>query len=457
MNTKEEFQQANLQKESKRKHHFSQLFSYELVGIPIYLYVIFSIIIVLGIVTQSLGTDMLSTISMLFVMGIFFMQLGKRLPIWNKWIGGGSMMAIMAPSFMVYMKWIPIKYVDSATQFYDNGGFLELYLGLLMVGGLLSVDRTMLIKTLQRCLPVFAGAILCAGLFGILGGLLVGLSLGDILAYYVLPNLGGGNGAGAVPMSEIFQEVTGIAKSEYYPVALAILTLGSSIALILGVILNRLGQIIPGIAGDGTQLLRNQANNKTNKEEKEAAAKLTTQDIAAGFIVTGAFWALATLFGEYLLPSIGGILIHPYAYLVIFLAIANIFKLIPQNLCIGSKKLQKFVTEIMGPMCFAGMGIAITDFGEFMGAITFQNFFVTLMIILGVAIGAGIIGHLVGFYAIDSAILVGLCCANRGGSADVVLLSATDRMELLAYSQVLSRMGGAIVLAISSAVFAALF
>ena len=76
---------------------------------------------------------------------------------------------------------------------------------------------------------------------------------------------------------------------------------------------------------------------------------------------------------------------------------------------------------------------------------------------LWVALGAGLLGQLVGFYPIDSSIIVGLCCANRGGSADVVLLSATDRLELMPYAVVLSRIGGAIVLALSSAIFAVYF
>lgn len=430
---------------------------YSLSGLPLYLYLALAVPILLGMVTGSLGTDLLSTMSMLFVIGIFFMQVGKRLPIWNKWIGGGSMMAIMAPSFMVYMKWLPEKYIESATVFYDGVSFLELYLGLLMVGGLLSVDRTLLIKTLKRCGPVFFGAIVTAGLFGILGGKIMGMPLDNILAYYVLPNLGGGNGAGAVPMSEIFEAVTGVPKAEYYPVALAILTLGSSIALIMGVFLNQLGKRIPGLAGDGTQLLRDASGADDMSGSNAVVAKPTMDQIASGIIVAGSFWALARLFGKTILPEIGGVLIHPYAYLVLFLSLANIFNLIPPATRAGVKTLQKFVTNNMGPMCFAGMGIAITDFGEFMGAITLRNFVVTFMIIVGVALGAAFFGHLMGFYAIDSAIIVGLCCANRGGSADVVLLGATDRMELLAYSQVLSRLGGAIVLALSSAVFGVLF
>lgn len=441
---------------------------YEMNGIPLYLYICFAAAVFIGMATGSLGTDLLSTMGMLFVIGMFFMQVGRRLPIWNKWIGGGSMMAIMAPSFLVWMGWIPEKYVQSATLFYSDsyttaGGaelvgmnFLELYLGLLMVGGLLAVERDTLVKTLKRCGPVFFGTIAVAGMFGLGAGMLFGKSPADSLAYYILPNLGGGNGAGAVPMSEIFEQVTGNPKEEYYATALAILTLGSTIALVMGVCLNRIGEIFPALTGDKTQLLRSAKEDLKEGKQKEAY-KPNATDIGTGIVTAGAFWALASIFGEFILPEIGGVIIHPYAYLIIFVTIANVFKLIPQNLTQGAKALSKFVTGTLGPMCFAGMGIAITDFGEFVAAITWENFFVTFMIILGVALGAALLGWVVGFYPIDSAIIVGLCCANRGGSADVVLLGATERMELMPYAQVLSRLGGAIVLAMSSAIFAVMF
>ncbi|CAB1252828.1 Citrate:sodium symporter [Ruminococcaceae bacterium BL-6] len=440
-----------------------RFFHYELNGVPVYLFIGLAVPVILGIYTQSLTKDMLSTLAILFVLGMIFMEVGKRLPIWNNWFGGGSMMAIMFPSFMVFMKWLPQKYVESITTFYDGIGFLQLYVGLLMVGGLLSVDKDILLKTLARCGPVFLGTILCAGLFGMIGGSLMGMDLGKIFSYYVLPNLGGGNGAGAVPMSEIFQRVTGISKDKYYPVALAILTLGSTIALILGVILSRLGKTFPNLASDGTQLLRHlgkegdKVQEASEKAKSKAEVKPSPTDIAAGFVITGGFYALACFVGGYLLPDIGGVIIHPYAYLVVFLTIAKILGIIPEHFCAGVRYLSKFVTEKMGPMCFAGMGIAITDFGEFVNALTPQTFFVTFMIIIGVALGAGLLGQLVGFYPIDSSIIVGLCCANRGGSADVVLLSATDRLELMPYAVVLSRIGGAIVLALSSAIFAVYF
>lgn len=72
---------------------------------------------------------------------------------------------------------------------------------------------------------------------------------------------------------------------------------------------------------------------------------------------------------------------------------------------------------------------------------------------MGAVIGAGGVGYLVGFYPVDSAVTAGMCMANRGGSGDIACLGAADRMELIAYAQLSSRLGGGLVLIIASFVF----
>lgn len=76
-----------------------------------------------------------------------------------------------------------------------------------------------------------------------------------------------------------------------------------------------------------------------------------------------------------------------------------------------------------------------------------------LAIVVGAVIGSGAVGYLVGFYPVDTALTAGLCMANRGGSGDLACLGAAKRMELMAYAQLSSRLGGAIVLIIASFVF----
>lgn len=429
---------------------------YKVQGVPLYLFVIFSAIILGCVYTGSLGDDILSTMAFLFVIGAISYEIGKRLPIWNKYIGGGTMMAIMLPSALVYLKVIPGFYIDSSVNFYDEISFQTLYIVLLMAGGLLTVDRNMLIKTLARCGPVFVVGIISASLFGMLGALLTGTPISEVITFYVLPSLGGGNGAGAVPMSQIYERITGTPKDQFYSLALALLNMADTWALVMGIFLMNLGNKFPSLTGDGTQLLKDASKEIKHDVKKVDTSKITVEDIASGLLVAGALWALSCLFGKLILPQVGPVIIHPYAYFVVFAAVANIFNLIPENLTQGTKKLQKFITGNLKVMCFAGVGITMIDFGMFISAISLKNLFLTLMIVIGVTIGTAVAGYFVGFYPIDAAITAGLCCCNRGGSGDVVILTATKRLELMGYASVLSRIGGAFVLALSSAAFALL-
>jgi len=119
----------------------------------------------------------------------------------------------------------------------------------------------------------------------------------------------------------------------------------------------------------------------------------------------------------------------------------------------GAKKLAAFCTKPLMGMCMVGIGIAFTDLGELMAVLNFKTLFICLFVVLGAIIGAGVVGTLFGFYFVESAITAGLCMANRGGSGDLQVLGAANRMELMSYAAISSRIGGAIILLIGSIAF----
>ena len=69
-----------------------------------------------------------------------------------------------------------------------------------------------------------------------------------------------------------------------------------------------------------------------------------------------------------------------------------------------------------------GIGIAYTDMGQIIEALTPTYIICVLVVVLGAIVGAGVIGRLVGFYPIEAAITAGLCMANMGGTGDVAVL-----------------------------------
>lgn len=73
-----------------------------------------------------------------------------------------------------------------------------------------------------------------------------------------------------------------------------------------------------------------------------------------------------------------------------------------------------------------------------------------LTVVLACAV-AGFIGWLVRLYVIESAVAAGLGLADFGSSGDLAVLQASQRLNLLPFLSISSRIGGGIVLLTLSA------
>ena len=109
----------------------------------------------------------------------------------------------------------------------EDANFLELFIVMLIVGSVLALDRDILLRSFAGYLPAILGGLVVASIFGILVGLCFGVDPASAVIKYVLPIMGGGNGAGAVPMSNIYETVTGNPAAEYYAFAIIILTIAN--------------------------------------------------------------------------------------------------------------------------------------------------------------------------------------------------------------------------------------
>lgn len=423
----------------------------KLYGAPWYITIIACLLILATMFAKGLGTDMPSTFALMLAIGIPLNEIGKRLPIWNKYIGGGILLAFIGASVIGTYNLIPQEYVTSIDNFTSDTNFLTFYIVVLITGSVLSLERNILLKSFAGYFPAILGGLLGAMLLAIVGGMFFGISPSELVTHYTLPIMGGGNGGGAIPLSEIYAGVTGEGSEVYYSFAIIILTVGNIFAIFAAALLNKLGQAFPKLTGDGKTLIRGTENEDIADEEYTP----TLADVASGLLVGLGSYSVGLLFSNVLLPEILGFPIHELAYMVIFVVILCAFGLVPKGVRMGAKRLQSFFTKHLTLLIMVGVGTDL-DLNELLAAITFSNIVVSLFIVIGAVVGSGLVGYLVGFYPIDTAVTAGLCMANRGGSGDLAVLGAANRMELMAYAQLSSRLGGAIVLVIASVLFSIL-
>ena len=399
----------------------------------------------LGVQSGSLTGILCSMAALAFVLN----ELGERIPIWNTYIGGGLLLTFFGTAILKHFGLIPEEFVDNVNWLIsDDVNVLEFFIMTLIVGSILSLDRDILLKSFAGYIPAILGGLVVASLFGVVGGLVFGVSPANAIIKYVLPIMGGGNGAGAVPLSQIYEQVTGEPAANYYSFAIIILTIGNIFAIVSCALLNALGNKMPKLTGDKKTLLR--SGDNVAREDKKVSA--TVEDMGAGLLILLAGFGVGRLMSKIILPEIFGAAIHAYAYVIIFMVILAATGIIPASVRAGAKRLQSFMTGAFSIFIMVGMGCDF-NIAELFEALSISNVIIALLIVVGAVIGAGGVGYLVGFYPIDSAITAGMCMANRGGSGDIACLGAADRMELMAYAQLSSRLGGGIVLIIASFVF----
>lgn len=385
-----------------------------------------------------------------FVLGVILNEIGERLPIWNTYIGGGLLMIFFGVALLKYFGVIPQETIDSINFIIsgDEVNLLELYIVFLIVGSVLALEKDILLKSFAGYIPTILGGLVAASALGVAVGLVFGVSPTIAIMKYVLPIMGGGNGAGAVPLSNIYETVTGDAAANFYGFAIIILTIGNIFAIIGSAMLNAIGTKYPKLTGDKKTIVR----GGEAIARDDVKVKTTVEDMMGAMLLAWGCYSVGRIMSKKLLPTIAGASIHAYAYMIIFVVILAATGVIPARVRAGAKRIQSFWTGIMGMVIMVGMGVDF-DIAELFTVMTPGNVAMALAIVIGAIIGAGGVGYLVGFYPVDSALTAGLCMANRGGSGDLACLGAADRMELMAYAQLSSRLGGGIVLIIASFLF----
>lgn len=408
-----------------------------------------------GVKEYVLPNTMVGALSFLFVFGVFFGEIGNKIPFWNKYIGGGAILVFIVAALFSTYNLIPVQIQATVINFYDNWDFLALFISILITGSILGIERKLLVRSLGGYLPAIFGGLIVAALFGITFGFFFGISPAKALLNYVLPIMGGGTGAGAIPMSQMYAQATGDSAENWFAFAISILTIANIFSIITGSLLNALGKKRPSLTGEG-ELVRVKKSVVAESKEVKVEFKITKKEYASALMFATTMYVFAELYSSKLSIVNNfvdiGFKIHTYAFLVIFVAILNLCNLVPLEVKEGTKALSKFFSGHFLWVLMAAVGMT-TDVNEIINAITLTNLIIALVVVVGAVIGSGFVGKLVGFYPIETAITAGLCMANRGGSGDIAVLAAADRMNLISYAQISSRVGGALVLIVASIMF----
>jgi Na+/citrate or Na+/malate symporter len=431
----------SIQKPSLKDRWWHIMDTWKVGIIPLPLFVLAGALIAIDCLGGKLPSDIVVMVATLAFFGFACGEFGKRLPIVGK-LGAAAICATFIPSAMVYYGLLPDVVVESTTKFYKSTNILYLYICCIIVGSIMSMNRTTLIQGFLRIFfPMLCGEI--AGMIVGMGvGMLLGLEPFQIFFFIILPIMAGGVGEGAIPLSigyaTILHMDQGVALGRVLPMVM----LGGLTAIIISGCLNQLGKRFPHLTGEG-QLMPDRANT----DEKAApAAPAFSGKADVTTIASGALLAVLL----YMLGMLGHKLIGlPAPVGMLFMAVlVKLVHGVSPKILEGSQVVYKFFqTSVTYPILFA-VGVAITPWQELVHAFTLTNLLVIVSTVTTLVATGFFVGKKIGMHPIDVAI-VSCCQSGQGGTGDVAILTAGNRMSLMPFAQIATRIGGAINVSVS--------
>ncbi len=406
-----------------------------LVSLPIYLLLL---ALIGGFVAMGkLPTDISVSIAVLAVGGFTCAEFGKRIPLLRN-IGAAAIFATFVPSLLVYLHAIPPVLLKNVVEFTKVSNFLYLFIASIIVGSIFSMDRTVLVQGFLKIFAPLAAGTVVAAVVGTLVGTALGLGWQHTLFFIVVPIMAGGVGEGAIPLSIGYAAILGQAQGDVFAQVLPPVMLGSLCAILMAGTLNFVGKRYPHLTGEGR--LQPGVENEARVVELPAGTVDVAQVASAG--LTAICLYMVGLMSAKLFD-------FPAPVVMLFVAVMfKLGRLVSPQLQQASLVVYKFFsTAVTYPLLFA-IGAAMTPWEKLIAAFTLVNL-ATIVATVATLMATGfVVARRMHMYPIEAAI-VNACHSGQGGTGDVAILTAANRMQLMPFAQIATRIGGAIVVTLA--------
>lgn len=416
--------------------------------IPLFVYIPLAVLIVGLILTGQLKSDLPIMIAVIGMGGATCAEIGKRLPLLGK-MGGAAIVSAFLPSYLVSLGWIHADLIKPVTDFTKASNFIYLFVSAVVVGSIFTMDRELIIKGFAKIfLPLVVGSVLALAA-GAAVGVACGMPLRQVLFFVIIPVMGGGLGEGAIPLSVGYGEVMGVDSGRILAQLLPVILLGNLCAIMLCGLLDLIGRRYPRLTGNGRLQLGEKAANELpiSTPASQDGGEVVNDVIAAGMC------AIALYLAGVMMHALFGL---PGPVCMLFLAVLlKLLKVIPMRLESGARTLFRFFTTcVTYPLLFAN-SIAVTHWSELSSAFHVGNL-LTILTTVGVLVLTGCaMARKLGMYPIEVGI-VNSCHSGLGGTGDIAILTAANRMQLLPFAQISTRIGGAITVMLALLLFSQL-
>jgi Na+/citrate or Na+/malate symporter len=299
---------------------------------------------------------------------------------------------------------------------------------------------------LKIFVPLIVGSIAACAV-GCAVGTALGLGLSHTFFKVVAPIMAGGVGEGAIPLTIGYASFSHQPQGELFAEVLPAVMLGSLTAILFAGALNAVGKRYPHLTGEG-RLQPGEQDDGAFAEAEAERSEVTVADVGAALVMAVTLYLLGALAQK--------LWNWPGPVVMLVLAVAmKLGRVASPRLERGAfANFQFFSQAVTYPLLFA-IGVSKTPWEKLIGAFNLPTL-TTIVVTVATLMATGFaVAPLIKLYPVDVAIATG-CHSGQGGTGDVAILTAGNRMQLMPFAQIATRIGGAIMVTLTLIAFARL-
>nr|WP_192458563.1 2-hydroxycarboxylate transporter family protein [Musicola keenii] len=401
-------------------------------SVPFILFLAIGVIVFIAAYAGYLPKNMIGGFAVIMTMGFLLAHIGRLIPV-LKDVGGPAILCLMVPSVLVYFHMFNANTLDTVKLLMKDANFLYFVIASLVVGSILGMNRVILIQGMVRMfIPLVIGTF-TAVVTGLLVGKVFGYTFYHTFFFIIVPIIGGGIGEGILPLSLAYSSILGQTPDVYVAQLAPAAVVGNIFAIICAGVLARLGTVRRDLNGNGN-LVRN-ADDNAIFSVKEAPKVIDFHLMGGGLLLICTFFIVGGLFEK---------VVHiPGPVLMILIAVMCKYgRVIPESMETGANSFYKFVSSSLVWPLMIGLGMLYVPLESVVAVFSVGYVVVCASVVMSMALISFFIAPYLKMYPIEASIVTS-CHSGLGGTGDVAILSASNRMSLMPFAQIATRIGGA--------------
>jgi malate:Na+ symporter len=413
--------------------------------LPLPVYAAIAAVTVAAAAAGKLPNDIIGGFAVLMLAGFLLGEIGNRIPVLRQ-IGGAAILCLFVPSALIGYKLLDPGMHKAITTTMKTANLQYLYIAGLVAGSILGMRHRVLVQGFMRMfVPLLAGTI-AAVAAGVSVGLLFGYDPMHTFFYIVVPIVGGGIGEGILPLSIGYSEILGTPQAELVGKLVPAALVGNVVAIVASGVLRWIGDKRPALNGRG--LLVKSGDDAELLKDTQASQPLDLGLMGAGLLIACTFFILGALLSTF--TGIPGPIL-----MIVSAALLKVFKVVPPQMELGAYQMYQFFSKNLTFAILVGLGTLFVSWKDLAHAFT-PGYVAICAASVGALVATGFfVGKWLNMYPVEAGIVTA-CHSGLGGTGDVAILSASNRMGLMPFAQISTRIGGAAMIVCATLLLKAL-